>query len=99
MIGRCSKNDTHMRSVHVQRHDTAYRRLFFEVQKCVTCLIFEQNGFDTYVFWGSTCQLSMRRIKKVKCFCCPEFEESDHQNLQRSDRCMRVCVAESSPFV
>ena len=42
VIGRCSKNDTHMRSVHVQRHDTAYRRLFFEVQKCVTCLIFEQ---------------------------------------------------------
>ena len=42
MIGRCSKDDTHMRSVHVQRHDTAYRRLFFEVQKCVTCLIFEQ---------------------------------------------------------
>ena len=41
VIGRCSKNDTHMRSVHVQRHDTAYRRLFFEVQKCVTCLIFE----------------------------------------------------------
>ena len=50
MIGRCSKDDTHMRSVQVQRHDTAYRRLFFEVQKCVTCLIFEQ--IETWLWLG-----------------------------------------------
>ena len=50
VIGRCSKNGTHMRSVHVQRHDTAYRRLFFEVQKCVTCLIFEHFIYLFLIF-------------------------------------------------